>query len=24
MRKLELRSLPDLVRFAIRNQIVQP
>ena len=24
MRKLELRSLPDLVRFAIRNQIIQP
>jgi len=24
MRKLELSSLPDLVRFAIRNQIIQP
>ena len=24
MRKLELGSLPDLVRFAIRNQIIQP
>lgn len=24
MRKLELNSLPDLVRFAIRNQIIQP
>jgi hypothetical protein len=24
MRKLELDSLPDLVRFAIRNQIIQP
>jgi DNA-binding NarL/FixJ family response regulator len=24
MRKLELESLPDLVRFAIRNQIIQP
>jgi DNA-binding NarL/FixJ family response regulator len=24
MRKLELRSLADLVRFAIRNQIIQP
>jgi DNA-binding NarL/FixJ family response regulator len=24
MRKLELKSLPDLVRFAIRNHIVQP
>jgi DNA-binding NarL/FixJ family response regulator len=24
MRKLELESLPDLVRFAIRNRIIQP
>ena len=24
MRKLELSSLPDLVRFAIRNQIIRP
>ena len=24
MRKLELSSLPDLVRFAIRNQIIHP
>lgn len=24
MRKLELHSLPDLVRFAIRNRIIQP
>jgi DNA-binding NarL/FixJ family response regulator len=23
MRKLELRSLPDLVRFAIRNRIIE-
>jgi DNA-binding NarL/FixJ family response regulator len=24
MRKLNLKSLPDLVRFAIRNQVIQP
>jgi DNA-binding NarL/FixJ family response regulator len=24
MRKLDLKSLPDLVRFAIRNQVIQP